>query len=182
LITGASTGIGNACALHLAKHGWQVSAGVRREEDAQRIRDQGLPQLQPVFLDVTDANSIGQATQRVAERCAGAGLGALINNAGVGVGGPQESIEIAQWRRALETNVIGTAAVTKAMLPLLRLAGTARIVNVSSAYGAVAVPFIAPYCASKHALEALSWSLRVLSSVPDDLGAPAIRSSFPGQV
>jgi NAD(P)-dependent dehydrogenase (short-subunit alcohol dehydrogenase family) len=120
-----------------------------------------LPQLQPVLLDVTDSDSIAQATEHVAEWWDGAGLGALINNAGVGVGGPQESMATAEWRRALETNVIGTVAVTRAMLPLLRQSSRARIINMSSAYGAVAVPYLAPYCASKHAIEAISWSLRM---------------------
>ena len=134
---------------------------MRREEDAQGIRERELPHLQPVFLDVTDPDSIAHATERIAERCDDAGLDALINNAAVGVGGPQESIETAEWRRALETNVLGTVAVTRAMLPLLRQSLKPRIINMSSAYGAVAVPYLAPYCASKHALEALSWSLRM---------------------
>ena len=161
LITGASTGIGEACAVHLAERRWRVSAGVRREEDAQRLRDRALANLQPVFVDVTDAASIADATACIAERCGGEGLFGLINNAGVGAGGPQESIDVGEWRRALETNVIGTAAVTRSMLPLLRRSTGPRIVNMSSAYGALSVPFIAPYCASKHALEAMSWSLRL---------------------
>lgn len=160
LITGSSTGIGRACAVELDRRGWRVLAGVRREEDAERLRAEGSDRLMPVMLDVTDAGSISAAAAAVAGAVRTAGLAGLVNNAGIVVAGPVELVPIDDLRRQLEVNVLGQAAVTQAMLPMLR-AARGRIVMMSSVSGRVAAPFLGPYAASKHALEALSDSLRV---------------------
>jgi NAD(P)-dependent dehydrogenase (short-subunit alcohol dehydrogenase family) len=152
IVTGASSGIGEATALHLRSLGFEVLPGVRREEDAERLREDGF---QPLLLDVTDAESIERARGEV-----GAGeLTALVNNAGVAVAGPLEFVPIDELRHQLEINVIGQVAVTQAFLPALRQDG-GRIVNISSIGGRVALPMAGPYAASKFALEAISDSLR----------------------
>jgi NAD(P)-dependent dehydrogenase (short-subunit alcohol dehydrogenase family) len=147
LVTGTSTGIGRACALHLAAHGFEVLAGVRDEADAP-------PGLEPVRLDVTNEADIAAAAERV-----GPHLHALVNNAGIAVNGPIEVLPIAEWRRQLEINVIGPVAITQALLPAL-LSARGRIVNISSISGRFAIPLTAPYAASKFAIEAVSDALR----------------------
>jgi NAD(P)-dependent dehydrogenase (short-subunit alcohol dehydrogenase family) len=152
LVTGASTGIGEATALHLRELGFEPVAGVRRDEDAERLGGQGL---RTVRLDVTDEAQISAARESVGD---GALVG-LVNNAGVAVAAPLEFVPLDQLRRQLEVNLIGQVAVTQAFLPALRRAG-GRIVNVGSIGGRVALPLLAPYNASKFALEGLSDSLR----------------------
>jgi NAD(P)-dependent dehydrogenase (short-subunit alcohol dehydrogenase family) len=175
LITGASTGIGRATALRLARGGWTVLAGVR-DPAAGELLQQGLPEgsagragsgrVIPLTLDVTDAEQISAAARRVEEEAAGGpepalgGLDALVNNAGIAVGGPLELVPLPELRRQLEVNVVGQVAVMQALLPALRRA-RGRIVLVSSVGGRVATPFLAPYQASKHALEALGDALRL---------------------
>lgn len=158
VITGASTGIGRACALDLDSRGFQVFAGVRRDEDADRLRKE-RPSIEPVRIDVTDADSIAGARDRVAEAVGGAGLAGLVNNAGIAVPGPLEHLPIDELRRQLEVNLVGQVAVTQAFIPLLRTA-RGRIVNIGSIGGRVALPMLGPYAASKHAIEGLSDSLR----------------------
>jgi NAD(P)-dependent dehydrogenase (short-subunit alcohol dehydrogenase family) len=158
LITGASTGIGEACARHLANQGWQVFAGVRRDTDGERLAS-GTG-IEPVHIDVTDADAIDLAVKHVSNVTNGT-LRAVVNNAGIGIGGPIEYIELDEWRRQFEVNVFGQIAVTKACLPLLRANGAGgRIAIVGSIGGRIATPLLGPYAASKHALEAISESLR----------------------
>ena len=151
LVTGASTGIGEATARRLGGAGFDVLAGVRREEDAERLRGPGI---EPLILDVTEAEQIAAARERVGDR-----LDGLVNNAGIAVTAPQEFLPIDELRHQLEVNVIGQVAVTQAMLPALR-AARGRVVNVSSVGGRTALPLLGAYNASKWALEALSDSLR----------------------
>jgi len=160
LVTGASTGIGAACALDLDRRGWHVLAGVRTTEAAERLQGQASAALVPVMLDVTDAESIRAAAEIVAEHAAGAGLAGLVNNAGIVVSGPLEFLPIDDLRRQFEVNVVGQLAVIQAVLPLLRV-GAGRIVNVGSVNGRVAPPYMGPYAMSKHALEAMTDSLRI---------------------
>ena len=168
LITGASTGIGRATALHLAKAGWTVLAGVRDPAAGERLVAEApaAGRVVPLTLDVTDAEQIARAAQTVEEETAQAGrpgtgrLDALVNNAGVGVGGPLELVALDDLRWQFEVNVFGQVAVTQAMLPALRRA-RGRIVFVSSIGGRVAMAFTAPYAASKHAIEAIGDALRV---------------------
>jgi NAD(P)-dependent dehydrogenase (short-subunit alcohol dehydrogenase family) len=165
LITGASTGIGRATALRLAGAGWTVLAGVRNEAAAEQLRDAAAPNgapaagsVQPITLDVTDGAQVAAAAAKVDEL--GGRLDALVNNAGIGVGGPLELIADEDLRRQFDVNVFGQIATTRALLPALRRAG-GRIVFTSSIGGRVATPFTAPYAASKHAIEAFADALRV---------------------
>jgi NAD(P)-dependent dehydrogenase (short-subunit alcohol dehydrogenase family) len=155
VVTGASTGIGEATALHLRELGFDVLAGVRKDEDAERLRGQGL---RPLKLDVADSDSIATARAEGEQACGGR-LAGLVNNAGVAISAPLEFIPIDRLRQQLEVNLIGQVAVTQALLPFLRAAG-GRVVNVSSIGGRVALPLLGPYAASKFGLEAVSDSLR----------------------
>lgn len=174
LITGASTGIGRTCALHLARRGFRVFATVRREADAGALREeaasQGVgPNLEPLLMDVADGATIAAATERLRSILGSAGLRAVVNNAGIGVVGPLEFVSDEDWRKQFEVNVIGAVAVTRACLPMLRAYGDARpgqrrparIVMMSSIGGRVAQPMLGPYSASKFALEAVSDVLRI---------------------
>jgi NAD(P)-dependent dehydrogenase (short-subunit alcohol dehydrogenase family) len=147
LVTGASSGIGAACAKRLARRGWRVLAGVRREGDAPDGTEE-------VLLDVTDENQIRAAAERVDE------LQGLVNNAGIAAAGPLEFLPIEVFRHQLEVNVTGQIAVTQALLPALRR-GRGRIVFMGSIAGKSALPFLGAYGASKHALEAVADSLRL---------------------
>ena len=160
VITGASTGIGAACALHLDQLGWRVFAGVRKQGDAEALRARGSARLTPISLDVTDTVSISTAASAVAGAVGAAGLAGLVNNAGMVVPGPIELLPLSDLRRQLEINVVGQVAVTQAFLPLIR-AGRGRIVNMGSIAGRMATPFTGAYGASKFALEALTDALRL---------------------
>jgi len=160
VVTGASTGIGAACALALDTLGFRVFAGVRRAADGAALQQRASGRLTAVALDVTDAASIAGATRTVTAVVGTAGLAGLVNNAGIAVPGPLEFLPIADLRRQFEVNVVGQVAVTQAMLPLLR-AARGRIVNMGSIGGRMATPFVGAYGASKFALEALTDALRV---------------------
>jgi len=159
LVTGASTGIGRATALRLDRNGWRVFAGVRREEDADSLRAEGSERLTPLMLDVTDPEQIAAAAERVGEVVGEAGLDALVDNAGIGVMGPLETLPIEDFRKQIEVNLIGQVAVAQAVLPLIRRA-TGRVVFVSSAGGRMALPFGGAYHAAKFGLEGVADSLR----------------------
>jgi NAD(P)-dependent dehydrogenase (short-subunit alcohol dehydrogenase family) len=135
LVTGASTGIGRACALHLDRLGHRVYAGVRNESDAQGLRERGSGRIVAVFLDVTDQAKVDAVAKQIAGDASG--LDGLVNNAGIIRGDPLEYLPVAEWREQLEVNVIGKAAVTKAVLPLIRSAG-GRIVFIGSISGKLA--------------------------------------------
>lgn len=159
VITGASVGIGQACALRLHALGWRVFAGVRRAEDGERLAQETSPRLTPVLLDVTDSEAIAAAAAQVDAALQGGGLHGLVNNAGIAVAGPLEYLPLDELRRQFEVNVIAQVAVTQAFLPALRRA-TGRIVNMSSISGLVTTPLMGPYSASKFALEALTDAMR----------------------
>lgn len=160
LVTGASSGIGAACAVELDRRGYRVFAGVRRTEDGQRLAQQASPRLSSVILDITDSAAVEAVAATLEEKLDGAGLAGLVNNAGIVIAGPLEILPLAQLRRQLEVNVVGQLAVTQAMLPLLRR-GRGRIVMVGSANGALSPPYLGAYASAKHALEALSDALRL---------------------
>jgi NAD(P)-dependent dehydrogenase (short-subunit alcohol dehydrogenase family) len=156
LVTGTSSGIGEACARHLAGLGFNVFAGVRKEEDGERVAG---PRIEPVIVDVTDHSSVASAAETLGGAVGSTGLMGLVNNAGIAVAGPLEFIDIGEFQRQLDVNVTGVLRTTQAMLPHLRNA-RGRIVNISSIGGRVAIPLVGPYAASKFALEGMSDSLR----------------------
>jgi NAD(P)-dependent dehydrogenase (short-subunit alcohol dehydrogenase family) len=159
LITGASKGIGEACALRMAKQGWRVLAGVREPADGDRLRAAAGTGLSPIRLDITDTHDIAEARAQVDALTGNAGLDALVNNAGIAVAGPLEYLPVDALRRQLEVNVTAQVAVTQALLPALRRA-RGRIVFMGSISGRSALPFVGAYAASKFALEAICDSLR----------------------
>ncbi len=158
LITGASTGIGAATAWWLAGKGLRVFAGVRRPEDGERVAAKQPDAIFPVLLDVTDEDSIQEAFAQVEKRTDR--LHGLVNNAGIAVGAPLEFVPLELFRKQFEVNVFGLLRVTQVFLPLLRRA-QGRIVNIGSISGRLTTPLLGPYCASKHAVEALSDALRL---------------------
>ena len=159
LITGASTGIGQALALHLDQSGWQVFAGVRRQSDGDALQAQSTGRLIPLILDVTQADTIERALEAVGKGAQGQ-LHALINNAGIAFSGPLESTPQSQVQNLFQVNVLGNFAVTQAFLPLIRQA-RGRIVNMSPVSGLFAAPGLTAYAASKFAVEGMTESLRV---------------------
>ncbi|MEV5324437.1 SDR family oxidoreductase [Nonomuraea sp. NPDC052634] len=150
LVTGASTGIGRATALLLAREGFTVYAGVRKEADGQALG----PAVTPIPLDITDAGQIAGAARRLGR------LDALVNNAGIGVTGPLEFVPLDALRWQYEVNVFGQIAVTQAMLPMLR-ASRGRVVTVGSVGSWITLPFGGPLCSSKHAIRSLNDALRM---------------------
>jgi NAD(P)-dependent dehydrogenase (short-subunit alcohol dehydrogenase family) len=160
VVTGASSGIGRACALHLDSQGFEVFAGVRKDADAESLRAEGSERLEPLRIDVADEASIAAGRGRVSEQVGERGLAGLVNNAGIGVGGPLELLPLDELRRQLEVNLIGQVAVTQALIPELRKA-RGRIVFMSSVGGRISTPFMTPYSASKWAIEALGDALRL---------------------
>jgi NAD(P)-dependent dehydrogenase (short-subunit alcohol dehydrogenase family) len=178
LITGASTGIGQATALQLQNAGFRVFAGVRKPEDGDRLRAAGVTVVQP--LDVTKQEDIDAAVRAVEQGLNGSPLRGLVNNAGIGIGGPLEALDLDDFRRTIEVNTTSQLAVTKAFLPLLRKS-KGRIVNMASIGGRVAQPFAGPYVASKFALEAvtdvlrcelLEWGIDVIAIEPGTIATP----------
>jgi NAD(P)-dependent dehydrogenase (short-subunit alcohol dehydrogenase family) len=155
LVTGAARGIGRATTLRLAKAGWDVTAGVRRPEDGEELARNAPERITPLELDITSDDHIAALDGALP-----AALDAVVNNAGVAVGGPIEALSIAELRQQLEVNIVGQAAVTQAVLPRLR-ASHGRIVFVSSVSGRVATPLFGAYNASKFGLEGMADALRM---------------------
>jgi NAD(P)-dependent dehydrogenase (short-subunit alcohol dehydrogenase family) len=155
LITGASRGIGRACALALDRRGLDVIAGVRSDEVAADLKRDASDRLRTVRIDITDEGSVRAAAEEVGPR-----VDVLVNNAGMAVGGVMEAVPIEELRHQLDVNVVGQVAVTQAFLPALREA-RGRVVFISSVSGRVSVPIMGPYTASKFALEAIADSMRV---------------------
>jgi NAD(P)-dependent dehydrogenase (short-subunit alcohol dehydrogenase family) len=180
LITGASTGIGRATALRLDAAGWRVFAGVRRDPDAESLREEGSDRVVPLILDVTDPSQISAAGELIARELAGGGLDGLVNNAGVVVPGPLETVPIDDFRRQVEVNLVAHLAVTKGVLPLLREA-RGRIVFISSIGGRIAFPMNGPYHIAKFGIEAMGdvfrqelrpWGMRVSIVEPGSIATP----------
>jgi NAD(P)-dependent dehydrogenase (short-subunit alcohol dehydrogenase family) len=155
LVTGAARGIGKSIVNHLAASGWDVIAGVRTEQDAADITKAHPQRVSSVILDVTDAGHIAALNDSLPQQ-----LDAIVNNAGVVVSGPMETVSPDDWRKQLEVNVIGQLAVTQAVLPQLRKS-RGRIVFISSVNGKISMPLLGAYSASKFALEAAADALRV---------------------
>jgi NAD(P)-dependent dehydrogenase (short-subunit alcohol dehydrogenase family) len=180
LITGASTGIGRATALQLNRRGWRVFAGVRKEDDAASLREAGSDRLEPLMLDVTDAGQIAAAAERIGESVGGRGLDGLVNNAGIAVPGPLETLPIEDFKRQIEVNLNAQVAVTQAMLPAIRNA-RGRIVFITSIGGLMAFPMFGAYHAAKFGLEAVGdvfrqelrpWGVSVSVVEPGSIATP----------
>ena len=165
VVTGASTGIGEATARVLIGKGLRVFGSVRKPADGERLKSQLGPDFEPLLFDVTNEAAVRAEAVRVRGLLGGETLLGLVNNAGIAVGGPLLLLSIDELRRQFEVNVFGLVAVTQAFAPLLGadrslMGGPGRIVNMSSVAGKLGPPFLAPYVASKHAVEGLSQSLR----------------------
>ena len=160
LVTGTSTGIGAATALHLAEQGFHVFAGVRRGRDGEALHERSSAPLTPVILDVTKERTIAAVRATVEEAVGKLGLAGVVNNAGIAVPGPLELQPMADFRVQLETNLFGPLAVIQAFMPLIRR-GNGRIVNVGSVGGMVVLPITGGYSVSKFGLHAMSDALRL---------------------
>jgi len=158
-ITGSSTGIGEAVALHLVQRGHRVFAGVRREADGDALQAKAGDGLVPVRCDVADAASVEAAVAEIADAVGDGGLQGLVNNAGVARAGPLEHLPLEEWRDQFEVNVFGQVAVTRAALPLVR-DGHGRICFVGSVSGRLGSPLMGPYVGSKFAIEGIAQCLR----------------------
>jgi len=156
LVTGASSGIGLDACRELAAHGLRVFGSVRRAEDGAVVLASGAT---PVLLEVTDRASIRAARDQISTLLGATPLAGLVNNAGISGAGPVELLDLDEFRRMFEVNTLGAVGVTQEFLPMLKEA-RGRIVNISSVSGRFASPFMAPYSASKFALEAISDCMR----------------------
>jgi NAD(P)-dependent dehydrogenase (short-subunit alcohol dehydrogenase family) len=160
LVTGASTGIGEACVRVLHRRGFRLIAGVRKTEDAERLRTSLSERIETLFLDVTDDAQIAEAAKQVETWVKEEGLYGLVNNAGIVVAGPVEFVPVTEWRKQFEVNVIGQIAVTQAMMPKIRRA-RGRIVFMGSVAGRISSPFMGPYSGTKFALEGIADAFRM---------------------
>ena len=165
VITGVSTGIGYDAVRLLLEHGYFVFGSVRKQEDAERLKADFGDNFMPLLFDVTDDEGVKTAVSLVKSVIGNNSLTALVNNAGISTPGPLMHVTPDDLRFQLEVNVVSVLAVTQAFLPLLGASKEAafepgRIINISSVSGKIAYPFMGAYAASKHALEAMSDSLR----------------------
>ena len=157
VVTGSSSGIGLATAQELARRGFHVLAGVRKQRDADRLASENI---ESVIVDVTDEKQVAALADRVANDPEGRRLGVLVNNAGVPLNAPAEVIPMDGWRRHFDVSFFGHVAVVQALLPALIAGGDGRLVNISSIGGRVAFPTFGAYAGAKFALEGFSDALR----------------------
>ncbi len=157
LITGTSTGIGEACAARQARSGWRVYAGVRRPEDGERLASTIDGEVIPVILDVTNREHIDKVLAQI--QAEAGSLNGLVNNAGIGVGGPVELVPDEDWRRQFDVNFFALVTLTREAMPLVDKAG-GRFVHIGSVAGRITAAGLGPYGASKHAVEGFNWALR----------------------
>ena len=165
VITGVSTGIGYSSAKILCDSGYRVFGSVRKQEDVEKITSEFGANFIPLIFDVTDSKGIQENAQIVKrELIPGEALAGLVNNAGVAMGGPINLIDTDVFRKQFEVNFFGLIEVTKTFLPMLGAVKNSmqqgKIINISSISGRRAHPFVAPYTASKFAVEAFSDALR----------------------
>lgn len=165
VITGASSGIGYDAARYLIEKDFHVFGSVRKQADGARVQAELGDQFTPLLFDVTDGAAVATAVSQVTAQIGSSGLAGLVNNAGIAVAGPLMYLPMEDFRRQMEVNLYGQLEVTRNFLPLLGAVPDAphppgRIINISSVSGKVVYPFMGPYAASKHALEAISDALR----------------------
>ena len=182
VVTGASSGIGRATALRLAREGFTVFAGVRKPEDGEALQRESPDSIVSLHLDVTDGGSMASAAAETKARLGGKGLFGLVNNAGIGLAGPLEYLPLEDLRRIVDIDVVGQIAVTQAFLPQLR-AGHGRVVNIGSVGDRIAVPFFGALNGSKSALASMSetlrlelrpWGIHVILIEPASISTPAV--------
>ena len=159
VVTGASSGIGRATAIGLARRGHLVFAAARREGALAGLAA-ATPGVQAVGLDVTDEDSVRRAWAKIEASTGGAGADVLVNNAGFALTGPLETLAGPDVQRQFATNVFGLLTMTRAALPAMRARGSGRVINVSSLVGRTTFPGMGAYGATKYAVEALSDALR----------------------
>src|SRR3990167_5251172 len=165
VVTVVSTGIGWGATKVLAANGFHVFGSVRKTADGERLKAEFGDAFTPLLFDVTDEAAVRAGARQVQAALGGATLAGLVNNAGIAVAGPLLHLPVEDFRRQMEVNVTAMVTVTQAFAPLLGAENPprkdpGRIVNISSVGGRTATPFMAPYCASKFAVEGLSESLR----------------------
>ncbi len=160
LITGASSGIGRASVLQMARAGWHVFAAVRKIEDGEKLQAENPASVTPVIMDVTDRSSVFAAAEQVSSQLDGRGLDGLANIAGVGIAGPLEYVSPGDLQQIFDINVFGQITVTQAFLPAIRRS-RGRIVNITSVGAHIAIPFGGLLNASKAAFGLLSDTLRL---------------------
>ena len=164
VITGASTGIGRTTAEHLAKKGWQVFAGIRKQADGAALKAAD-DRIIPILLDVTQPEQVDAAVDTVRAALDGQKLAGLVNNAGIANMGPLALQPLDQFKSHFDVNVFGLLRASQAFAPLLGMDETlqgksGRIINITSVGGRLASPFLGAYTATKHAVESMTDSLR----------------------
>ena len=165
LITGASTGIGYDVAKIFVANGYTVYGSVRKQEDADRLSKEFGEAFHPLIFDVTDFDAVEKVAEQLEKEIGDVGLGALINNAGIAVGGPFMDLKVSDYKHQFEVNVFGLIKVTQVFLPLLGAKDNppsepGKILQISSVAGRHGMPFMSAYSGSKHALEGITESLR----------------------
>ncbi|WP_424963489.1 SDR family oxidoreductase [Ekhidna sp.] len=165
LITGVSTGIGYDLTKIFVEKGYTVFGSVRKQADANGLSKELGESFRPVIFDVTNFDEVDSAAKKLEKEIGHEGLVALINNAGIAIGGPLMDLEIDDYKRQFEVNVFGLIKVTQAFLPLLGARENhpiypGRIIQISSVAGKHGMPFMSPYAGSKHAVEGITESLR----------------------
>ncbi|APD06033.1 dehydrogenase/reductase SDR family member 7B [Flavobacteriaceae bacterium UJ101] len=160
LITGVSSGIGNAIAKKFITEGCYVFGSVRKQEDADRLKQEfNSSNFHPLLFDITDREAVQEAVKNIEDIVGKEGLSCLVNNAGVSYYGPMEHFPIDDLRKQFEINVFATVDLTQQFLPLLGTkdleSPSGKIIVISSAAGVWTRPFLGPYSGSKHALEAI---------------------------
>ncbi len=160
LITGASTGIGEASALEMANNGWYVFAGVRKKEDGEKLQEKAGRAIIPLILDVTKKEDIKEAEKRVQEIVENIGLAGLVNNAGIAIPGPLEILPIEDIKQQIQVNLLGVIVMIQTFLPLIRVS-QGRIVVIGSNSGFWCEPFLSIYGATKFGLEGIVDALRL---------------------
>src|SRR5581483_2008319 len=186
VITGASSGIGRASVLQMAKAGWQVFATVRKPADRDKLESESIPGLVPVIMDIEDRPSIFAAAEQIVSRLDASGLDGLVNVAGIGMVGPIEYASARNLQKIFDVNLFGQVAIIQALLPLLRK-NRGRIVNISSVGAHIAIPFGALLNASKAAfgiltdnlrLELHPFGIRVSTIEPGSIATPAVEKTL----
>ncbi len=165
LITGTSSGIGRDAVRYFLAQSYRVFGSVRTEGDAERLKREFPRNFHPLIFDVRDVAAVHEAKAEVERILGGAGLDVLVNNAGIGVNGPMALVSLEVLRLQFDVNVVGLLAVTQAFLPLLGFGTGSKhkpgtLINIGSGAGRITQPYLGPYAASKHAVEALSDAMR----------------------